>query len=282
MLIDLQAVLPFSGARLRRLRVLERRVRTRASMGVTLCDYEQWLEVGEVAVPSRRTLLDDLVAYAQHCDDVAHEPWQRGFTLRPDVGRDARRYLLGAAWIDAPLAPALSSAALRCLLLAQRLARPVRFQYRPIRGPEEPWRIAHYEAYPLRLIPGRDSGYIQCLVRQPRKEQVKPLNLNLARLAAASTVLIEDAPPRPDEPFDAPVTLVVETGMAALRQRLLATFPGFRLQGSQLVIEVPGSQAVMAVDLLKDHIRRTTGPRGDLPWEHLGVRLCVVPTLLNS
>jgi hypothetical protein len=277
MLIDLQPVPPFSGARLTRLRVLERRVRCRASASVTLRDHETWLEAAGVELPSRRTLLDDFVAYAEHCDDVAHEPWERGFSLRPDVGEDARRYLLGAAWVDTPLAPALSSAALRCLLLARQLARPVRFQYRPVRGSDEPWRIENYQAYPLRLIPGRDSGYMQCLTMHPGTGEVRRMNLNLARLAAASVSLIEDAPERPPAPPDPPVSLVIETMTMPLRQRLLGTFPGLCLQGDRLVVQLPDSEVVMAADLLKDHIRRTTGSRDHLPWEHAGVRLSVVP-----
>lgn len=252
--------------RLRRLLMLEQHVRRQSVGEVTMRQYQDWLEEEGVALPSRRTLLDDFNLYAAACDDVRHDPYERGFSLNSDARHDAICYMLGRPWLNAPLQPNLSSAALRCLLLAQDQGWQVRFDYRPLHLPGKPWRIQSYRGYPVQLLAGRDSGYIQMNLRDESEGQMVLRNFNLARLAATTVRVSDDTGspwPLPDDPR---VTLVLRTRNAGLRQRLSMSFSGFTVEGDTLRITVPRSQATMLGDLLRDHVERTVRPRGLKGW----------------
>lgn len=266
MLIKFCSSSPYSTPRLRRLLVLEYHVRRQSSGDVTMRQYQDWLEDEKVVLPSRRTLLDDFNLYAAACDDVRHEPYERGFSLKSDAKHDAICHVLGHPWLNAPLQPNLSSAALRCLLLAQDQGWQVRFDYRPLRPSGEPWLIHSYQGYPVQLLAGRDSGYIQMNLRDESEGRMVLRNFNLARIAAATVRVTDDANPAWPLPDDPRVTLVLRTRDPGLRQRLSMSFNGFSVEGDTLRITVPRSQATMLGDLLHDHVERTVRPRGLNGW----------------
>jgi hypothetical protein len=173
--------------------------------------------------------------------------------LDPLVTRDAVVWLLGRPWLESPLQPRISSACLRCLLLAQALHAEVQMQYRRLRQAHEPWVPDRVTGIPVRFIPGTDSGYVQLHMADGRLA-----NFNLSRLEQSvdftekpTDCYVSSAPQRLFE-------LVVETRNPNLLERLCWQFHGLKKQGeTRAVMRVEESLWVMTLEMLEAHIYRT-------------------------
>jgi len=233
---------------------LEAHLRRRSEGQISVRQYRSLLQNQGVNVPrSARTLQEDLRRYAAYCDDVIYGGHIKNLKLDPFASRDAVAWLLGHPWLDSPLKPHLSSACLRCLLLAQVSQAEIQMQYRRLRQPHEPWVPEVVTGIPVRFIPGADSGYVQLHMAEGRLA-----NFNLARVEQFISLT-----GRTTEHYSllAPArqfAMVIETRDVHLLDRLCRQFRGLKKQSalcaSMLVEE---SLWVMTLELLEAHIHRT-------------------------
>lgn len=253
MLLQLLPYSPFETQRTERLIVLEQHLRRKAYGEFKLVNYIEWLEHTDIKCPNRRTLHEDLRRYADFCDDVIYGGTQKTFSLNIAATRDAIAWLMGQAWLTSPLKPRLSSACLRCLLMAQQLNQEVRIFYKRLRKPNEAWQPEIITAKVLQIIAGTDGGYIQ--VQQ--KKQPERININLLRMQTVEFTGISGNtyPPEPSDP-DKQVT--IQDDDIYLLERLSAQYTGFqRVDKHHIQLTVPDSQALMMNDLLYAHLQRT-------------------------
>jgi hypothetical protein len=234
-------------------------------------EYRSLLQELGIDVPrSARTLQEDLRRYAAYCDDIIYGGNTKSLKLDPFASRDAVAWLLGRPWLDSPLKPHLSSACLRCLLLAQVSHVEIQMQYRRLRLPHEPWVPEMVTGIPIRFIPGADSGYVQLHMAEGRLA-----NFNLARVEqfVSQTGQSTDhyAPLAPPRQFE----IVIETRDVHILDRLCRQFRGLKKQSAQCaVMLVEGSLWVMTLDLLEAHIHRTQQvAQRRLPQEPFTVQL---------
>jgi len=254
MLLDLVKAHPFEAPRLVRLSCLEVALRRSSEGAMTLDEYSGLLRTAGIRLPTERTLYEDISRYALFCDDLVYGKHAKTLEIDPTASRDAVAWMLGAPWLDSPLRPRLSSAQLRCLLLAMRQRAEVRFQYRPLRKPGDPWTPTFLTGIPLRTIPGIDSGYIQLWVANGSL-----LNLNLARfeespVSFTSVDASAYSPPRPEKTVEIRIT----TEDVHLQERLLKQFKGLQKRGwNTTALSIDESLALMMLDILSSHLQRT-------------------------
>ncbi len=271
MLLRLDPHPPFDLPCTKRLIALEGYLRRRSEGQIALREYRVLLQELGLEVPrSARTLQEDLRRYATYCDDILYGEHAKSLKLDPFASHDAVAWLLGRPWLDAPLKPHLSSACLRCLLLAQISQAEIQMQYRRLRQPHEPWRPEVLTGIPVRFIPGADSGYVQLHMVDGRLA-----NLNLARveqfISLTGQATEHYAPLAPPRHY----AMIVETQDVHLLERLCRQFQGLTKQSaSRAVIHVEESLWVMTRDLLEAHIRRTQqGAQRRLPQAPFTVQL---------
>ncbi len=253
MLLQLLPYSPFEAPRTERLIVLEQHIRRKSYGEYRLADYVAWLTEAGMKLPTRRTLHADLSSYAAFCDDIQYGEQKKSLFLLPSASRDAVGWLMGQAWLTSPLKPNLSSACLRCLLMAQQLNQEVRIFYRRLQQPNKAWKPEGMSVKVLRIIAGTDGGYMQ--VQQ--KKQPERININLLRMDDVEFTGISDNtyPPEPDDPDK---QLIIQDDDDQLLDRLNAQYTGFqRVDKHHIQLTVPDSQALMMNDLLYAHIRRT-------------------------
>jgi hypothetical protein len=254
MLIRLDPNPPFDTPCTKRLTALEACLRRHSVGGISLREYRVLLQDAGIAVPrSDRTLQEDLRRYAAYCDDVKYGGHAKRLVLDPLASRDAVVWVLGRPWLESPLKPHISSACLRCLLLAQVSRAEVQMQYRRLRQAHEPWVPDSVTGIPMRLIPGTDSGYVQLHMQDGRLA-----NFNLARLEQSvgfteksTDCYVSISPQRQFE-------LVVETRDTQLLERLCWQFRGLKKQGERrAIMHVEESLWVMTLEMIEAHIHRT-------------------------
>lgn len=254
MLLDLVKAHPFEAPRLARLSRLEAVFRRSSEGTITLDEYSNLLRSAGLRLPTERTLYEDINRYTQFCDDLIYGKRAKTLAIDPTASRDAIAWMLGVPWLDSPLRPRLSSAQLRCLLLAMRQRTEVRFQYRPLRKPGEPWIPSFLRGIPLRTIPGIDSGYIQLWVADGSL-----MNLNLARFeeSPVSFTGVDASAYSPIRP-EQTVAIRIATEDVHLQERLLKQFKRLRKQDRNTVIlNIDESLVLMALDVLSSHLQRT-------------------------
>jgi hypothetical protein len=254
MLIQLDPHPPFDALCTKRLMALEAYLRRRSEGQIAVREYRSLLQDLGLDVPrSARTLQEDLRRYAAYCDDVIYGGHAKSLKLDPFASRDAVVWLVGRSWLDSPLKPHLSSACLRCLLLAQVSHAEIQMQYRRLRQPHEPWVPEVVTGIPIRFIPGADSGYVQLHMADGRLA-----NFNLARVEQFIHMTEQPtdhyAPLAPPRQFE----MVIDTQDMHLLDRLCRQFHGLRKQSAQrAVIIVEESLWVMTLELLEAHIYQT-------------------------
>jgi hypothetical protein len=254
MLIRLDPNPPFDIPCSKRLIALETHLRRRSQGSMSVRQYRALLHDVDMDIPrSDRTLQEDLRRYAAYCDDVRYGRHAKKLELDPLASRDAVVWLLGHPWLESPMQPHISSACLRCLLLARLLHAEVQMQYRRLRLPEEPWVPDMVVGIPVRVIPGADAGYIQLHMPDGRLA-----NFNLTRLEHVVSFTEQPtdhyAPLPPQRQFE----MVVETQDMHLLERLCWQFHGLKKQGEgRVVMRVEESLWVMTLDMLEAHLRRT-------------------------
>jgi hypothetical protein len=234
---------------------LENQLRRQSERQITLKNYNEWLEDAGLAIPSRRTLNEDLKRYADYCDDVRYgeETNSKMLSLNPRATRDAVTYLMGKAWLDSPLRPRLSSSCLRCFLLAMQQQAEVDFPYNALRKPGEPWVPAIKYGVPLRVIPGTDSGYVQLWMVGGGR-----MNINLTRVTQGVRFTGKTAQDYQPLQEEKKVKFTVESSDVYLLERLDWQFPNLVKEGdSRVVLEVDKSLEVMTRDILVAHLHRT-------------------------
>lgn len=271
MLIRLDPNPPFDAPCTKRLMALETSLRRHSVGGISLREYRILLQDTPISAPrSDRTLQEDLRRYAAYCDDVNYGGYAKRLTLDPLASRDGIVWLLGRPWLESPLKPHVSSACLRCLLLAQVSRAEVQMQYRRLRLAHEPWVPDRVTGIPVRFIPGTDSGYVQLHMADGRLA-----NFNLSRLEQSvgftekpTECYVAVAPQRQFE-------LGVETRDTNILERLCWQFHGLKKQGeTRAVMRVEESLWVMTLDMLEAHIRRTRrGPMRRVPDKPLTLRI---------
>ncbi len=187
-------------ARAQRIRCLERHIRQISDGQYKIQDYLEWLEMEDLAVPSRQALHDDLAFYATLCDDVDYGHGNKWLRVNPNVDRDALRWFMGAGWESLAVRPRLSSSAARCLLMAQQEHREVEMLYAKLDqlgqgiAQAETWRVI-----PHHVVPGLDSAYMSMWLHSGRRA-----TFNLARIIGRVTQTgqgIARYAPTPDEPI---------------------------------------------------------------------------------
>ena len=254
MLISLDPNPPFDTPCAERLQALERHLRRGSEGSISLRDYRFLLQEASMTIPrSSRTLQEDLRRYSAYCDDVKYGDNAKRLELDPLATRDAVVWLLGRPWLESPLKPRISSACLRCLLLAQLLHAEIQMQYRRLRPPREPWTPDRVVGIPVRLIPGTDSGYVQLWMVDGRLA-----NFNLARLeqfiSFTEKPTDDYVPLSPQRQFE----MVVETHDRQLLERLCWQFRGLKKQNeTRAIMRVEASLWVMTLEILEAHIGST-------------------------
>ena len=271
MLIRLDPHPPFDLPCAKRLIALEASLRRRSEGQISVREYRSLLQDLGIDVPrSARTLQEDLRRYAAYCDDVLYGEHAKSLKLDPFASHDAVAWLLGRPWLDAPLKPHISSACLRCLLLAQVSQAEIQMQYRRLRQPHEPWSPEVLTGIPVRFIPGADSGYVQL-----HMEDGRLANFNLARveqfISLTGQATDHYAPLAPPRQF----AMTIETQDVHLLDRLCRQFHGLKKQSAQgAVMHVEESLWVMTLEVLAAHIHRTQqGAQRRLPQEPFTVQL---------
>jgi hypothetical protein len=260
MLLNLLSMPPFEAQRMERLLVLEQQLRQRSYGAYKLADYVGFLEAAEIRLPTRRTLHEDLRRYAVLCDDVEYGEQKKKLSLDGKATRDAVAWLMGQAWVGSPLQPRLSSACVRCLLLAQQQDAEVKLFYKRLPKPGGAWLPEKYVGKVLGWVPGTDGGYMQLqqLPNVVNKNHFERINLNLLRLnkvsfTGNSTI---DYPPEPVDPF-CQVTISADSDKHLIA-RLLSQYQGFvEVDDLTLKLLLPESLRLMTHELLAAHLWRT-------------------------
>ncbi|TGO02202.1 hypothetical protein PN36_28670 [Candidatus Thiomargarita nelsonii] len=168
--------------------------------------------------------------------------------------RDAVIWLLGVPWLESPLRPRLSSACVRCLLLAKELKAEVAINYSALRKQGEPWVPREIVGIPIRLIPGADAGYFQLHIAASDPRKI----INLSRIqrfvsftgqATDGYVALTPAPQ---------LVFTLEISEPYLLNRLVAQFAGLKKAGkNRAVMHVEESLGIMTFDMLQSHLQRT-------------------------
>jgi hypothetical protein len=254
MLLRLNPHPPFDIPCTERLMALEAHLRRRSEGQISVREYRSLLQNLGVNVPrSARTLQEDLRRYAAYCDDIIYGGHTKNLKLDPFASRDAVAWLMGRPWLDSPLEPHLSSACLRCLLLAQVSHAEIQMQYRRLRQPHEPWIPEVVTGIPVRFIPGADSGYVQLHMAEGRLA-----NFNLARVEQFISMTGQSTDHYSPLALPRQFEMVIETQDAHLLDRLCRQFHGLKKQSAQCaVMLVEESLWVMTLELLEAHIHRT-------------------------
>jgi hypothetical protein len=254
MLLQLDPNPPFDAHCTKRLIALETHLRRSSEGHISVRRYRALLQDIGINVPrSDRTLQEDLRRYATYCDDVKYGGYAKRLELQPLAGRDAVVWLLGRPWLESPLQPHISSACLRCLLLAQLSRAEVQMQYRRLRASQEPWVPELVIGVPVRFIPGTDSGYIQMQMQEGHLA-----NFNLMRLEHVVRFTEKPTDHYTPLPVQRQFEMVVETQDVHLLERLCWQFHGLKKQGEgRAVMRVEESLWVMTLDMIEGHLRRT-------------------------
>ncbi|MEK8021201.1 MAG: hypothetical protein VSS75_030380 [Candidatus Parabeggiatoa sp.] len=262
MLLKIEPHSPFDTPCTQRLICLETKLRRKSDSNITVSEYQSFLEESEIKkIPSLRTLQEDFRRYARYCDDVIYGNHAKQLRLDPDAIEDAIIWLLDRAWLDSPLRPRISSACVRCLLLAKELNAEVSINYRPLRKAGEPWIPKTIVGIPIRALPGTDSGYFQLHLANGRL-----MNINLSRVLRFINFTEQSTDHyvafTPQRQF----SLTLEVQDRYLLERLLAQFVGLEKQGEHcatMVIEE--SLRTMTVNMLQGHLERTKSVQRKLP-----------------
>jgi len=246
--------LPFNNPRTERLLCLETHLRKKSDGSMALRNYIEQLEDEGIAIPTRRTLNEDLKRYEMFCDDIQYGGESKLLSLDSSATQDAVAWLMGRAWLDSPLRPRLSSSCIRCLLLAKELQAEVDFPYNPLRKSGEPWIPKMMRGIPLQLIPGTDSSYMQLQLDWGGRS-----NINLARVQKYVSFTgnkTQDYVPLQEEQV---ALITVESSDVFLLKRLQGQFPNFVIEKEKqrVTLKVKKSLALMTRDMLKAHLERT-------------------------
>jgi len=253
MLIRTDIKSPFDTHCTQRLIALESVLRQHSDNSITISQYQQILEQAGITVPTTRTLQEDLRRYERYCDDVVYGNNAKKLRLNPNATRDAIIWLMGAPWLESPLCPRLSSASVRCLLLAKELKAEVSFNYSPLRKAGEPWIPRKIVGIPIRPIPGTDSGYFQLHIAAGYR-----MNINISRIqrfvnfTGQTTNNYIAWTPQSDLIF------TLEIKDPNLLNRIVAQFAGLKKEGkNHAVMKVDKSLRRMTLDVLQSHLQRT-------------------------
>jgi hypothetical protein len=269
MLLDRPCSHGFSDKRLRRLGLLEQALFSSLSPApqrLRVLDYARILaragelEDAEAAVAdrtTRRLLERDLRDYADWCDSFvsAGAGEGTGYRIDFDADRDAIRFFLGEAWIDAPLKPRLSSAIGRAFLLAKADGVELNFGYRAIRKAGESWRFRSVRGCPVALVPGSDSAYVRLW------NGCELFQVNLARVSLPVERTGVQLPPPPAS--GRKVGYAIELEDLEDARVLSQTFRGLRGSGKRLELQVDAEAAVMTLDRLAAYLWRTRDRPGE-------------------
>ncbi len=264
MLLKLLPYSPFEIPRTERLIVLENHLRRRSHGGMALRDYVEWLEQAGIKKPSsRRTLYEDLRRYADFCDDIEYGDNNKNLQLDSTATRDATAWLMGQAWVNSPLKPYLSSAIVRCMLLAMSEKAEVHFHYKKLRNPGEPWAPNPHWCIPLHLIPGTDAGYMEVFGQHGGRYSISISRVSAMIQITDKTLL--DYPPLPPK---RQARLTIKTNDIQLRERLKLQFQGFREEDrNTLILELDADLGRMTLDIIEAHLSRTRSTSRDTPHQ---------------
>ncbi|MBK1717853.1 hypothetical protein [Thiocystis violacea] len=270
MLLETPCSHAFSEKRLRRLQRLERALFSALSPAADqrfrVQDYARVLaQAGEFADAeeaisdraTRRLLERDLSDYADWCDAFVPTASGEGagYRIDLDADRDAIRFFLGEAWLDAPLRPRLSSAIARAFLLAKTDGVELSFGYRSIRKAGESWEFRALKGCPVTLVPGSDSAYVRLWNGQDR------FQVNLARVSLPVERTGTRLPPMPAT-MRTSVYLIEFEDIEDARA-LSQTFQGLSGGGKRLLLQVDAEAAVMTLDRLAAYLWRTRDRPGE-------------------
>lgn len=252
---------PFDTPCTQRLIALENVLRRHSDSSITISQYQEVLEQAAISVPTTRTLQEDLRRYGRYCDDVVYGNNAKKLRLAPDATRDAVIWLLGVPWLESPLCPRISSACVRCLLLAKELKAEVAINYSALRKPGEPWVPREIVGIPIRPIPGADAGYFQLHIAAGY-----PMNINLSRIqrfvsftGQATDGYVALAP-------EQQLVFTLEISEPYLLNRLVAQFAGLKKQSkNRAVMHVEKSLRRMTIDMLQSHLQRTKTDQRQVP-----------------
>jgi hypothetical protein len=270
MLLDRPCSHAFSDKRLRRLRLLEhvlfRSLSVETNQRLRVLDYARILaqagelEDAEAAVSdrtTRRLLERDLRDYAEWCDAFVPAAVGEGTGYRIDLetDRDAIRFFLGEAWLEASLKPRLSSAISRAFLLAKADGVELSFGYRAIRKARESWRFRAIRGRPVALVPGSDSAYVRLWNGRGL------FQVNLARVSLPVERTGAQLPPAPAPGRKVSYAIAFEDVEDA--RALSQTFRGLSGSGKRLLLQVDAEAAVMTLDRLAAYLWRTRDRPGE-------------------
>ncbi|TGO02543.1 hypothetical protein PN36_23345 [Candidatus Thiomargarita nelsonii] len=245
---------PFDTPCTQRLIALENVLRQHSDSSITISQYQKVLEQAAINVPTTRTLQEDLRRYGRYCDDVVYGDNAKKLRLDPDATRDAVIWLLGVPWLESPLRPRLSSACVRCLLLAKELKAEVAINYSALRKEGKPWVPQEIVGIPIRPIPGADAGYFQLHIAASDPRKI--INLSRIQRFVSFTGQATDGyvalTPEPQFVF------TLEISEPSLLNRLVAQFAGLKKENkNRAVMHVEKSLRRMTIDMLKSHLQRT-------------------------
>ncbi|MHB1563729.1 MAG: hypothetical protein ACYCXP_06490 [Leptospirillum sp.] len=240
---------------LKRVKLLERRLRSSSDGTVKISEYGEWIEEAGLPVPTRQTLRLDLERYAAWCDDIAYGGGRKILAIDPHAGKDAIRHFLGEPWIDSPLKPKLSSSACRCFLLAMVLKKEVEFPYTALPREGSPPTYKIHRGVPIRTLPGSDSGYMAVW---ERSGQVFPINLARSQGRVSFTKQADISSYKTPKIYAEQAILDVQSGDKQATERCLNQFDGGVRKENAILIPVPEIMAVMMADILESWWRRTT------------------------
>jgi len=147
----------------------------------------------------------------------------------------------------------LSSACVRCLLLAKELKAEVTINYSALRKPGEPWVPREIVGIPIRPIPGADAGYFQLHIAA---SDLKTLNLSrIQRFVSFTGQATDDYVALAPEPQ---LLFTLEISEPSLLNRLVAQFAGLKKESkNRAVMHVEKSLGRMTLDMLQSHLKRT-------------------------
>lgn len=264
MLIITAQALPFDKNRSERLNCLEHQLRQASAGELTISNYKALIEKCHLPVPNRKTLYLDLLRYAEYCDDIIYGDQTKKLMINTQATEDAQSYLLGHAWLNSPLQPAVYSSRLRCILLAMHTQQAIEFDYRALRVSGGDWYPRPMRGIPRQLLPGLSSGYLQ--IYRPDHQHVT--NLNLARIQGVVRWCTDFDQSKKEMPPDPWVTITLTCANPYFIERLCQEFLGFvQINKFTVQLQVQKSKQVMTLDILTAYINRTNKAQRNYPQQ---------------
>lgn len=255
--------LPFSKSKYNRLLCLERHLRKASSGTVSVGQYQRLLEKAAIAVPSVRTLHEDLRTISALSDDLQYGHHRKAMIIDSTASRDAISWFMGAASITSPLAPRMLSSSIRVILSAIQTGARVSLNYEAYYDRNPEWQGQQQRTgFPIKTFSGADTGYVLFFDDSTQKL----VTLNLSRIRAPVKRL--NVPTKGEQllysksceqSLTERTCIEIETESTKILRFAFQQFPNLvKLSNSSAKLEVESYRAQIVIDMIDAYFHRLT------------------------